>query len=324
VKVLLTGGAGFIGSHIAELLAKQGIPTVIVDNFSRGRVEYLDSIKDQLTIYKEDISSSGLLDIFLRERPTHVIHQAAQISVQYSMEKPLADARTNILGTLNLLECCRKFKVEKIVHASSAAVYGQQSGVLDEMATTQPQSGYGISKLASENYIQLYRDTYGLDYVILRYANVYGPRQNTGGDGSVTALFIDSLLRGKNPVIYGDGEQTRDFIFVEDIARANYLALFSPGSEILNISTNSSTTINRLLQELTEIIGADLKPTFAPNRPGDVKHSQLDNRKARAYLGWEPLFSLRKGLTETCAYFVKMQHHKKRTGVQTGRGELNG
>jgi len=309
VKVLLTGGAGFIGSHIAELLVEKGVPTVIVDNFSRGRTENLDNIKNQVTIVEEDISSPALIDIFDRERPTHVIHQTAQISVRYSIENPLADAQTNILGTLNLLECCRKYKVEKIVYASSAAVYGQQNGILDEMATVKPASSYGISKITSEKYIQLYGDIDGLNYVILRYANVYGPRQSIQGDGSVTALFIDNLIRGKNPVIYGDGEQTRDFIFVKDVARANYLALFSPGSETLNISTNTATTIKQLLEELSGIIGINLKPTFAPNRPGDVRHSQLDNRKAQAYLGWEPLFSLRRGLIETCAYFV--QHYKK-------------
>lgn len=303
LKILLTGGAGFIGSHIAELLVEKGIPVVVVDNLSRGKLLNLKRVQEKLSIYKVDITSPALMHIFQREMPTHVIHQAAQVSVQNSLEKPLLDARTNILGTLNVLECCRLAGVQKVVYASSAAVYGRQEGSLDEGAAQQPKSAYGLSKLTGEKYLQMYREIYGIDYVILRYANVYGPRQSLQGEGGVIAIFIDRLLRGEKPVIYGDGEQTRDFVFVEDVARANLLALHSHGSEIVNIGTNTALTINQLLEELIRLTGIQTKPSYKPPRPGDLKHSRLANKKAQAFLGWSPQVSLPEGLAKTIAYY---------------------
>jgi UDP-glucose 4-epimerase len=209
-NVLITGGAGFIGSHIAELCLEKGHYTVILDNLSSGNVE---NVSKQAIFYKEDIRTRLLPDILVRENIDIVFHQAAQIDVQTSIKNPQADAAINIMGTINLLEACQRAGVKKVVYASSAALYGNPLYLpIDEKHLLQPLSGYGVSKQVPEQYLYLYSEIYGLDFTILRYANVYGPRQVVSGEVGVVAIFINALLAGKTPQIFGDGEQTRDFI----------------------------------------------------------------------------------------------------------------
>lgn len=223
MKVLVTGGAGFIGSHVVDCLIESGHETVVVDNLATGKASH---VHPKAKLYVTDIRSKELKEIVETEKPRVVIHQAAQVSVKRSVDEPLWDAEINILGTLNLLECCRAANVEKLIYASSAAVYGDPVYVgVDERHLIQPLSLYGVSKYTPELYIKVYHHLYGLNYTILRYANVYGPRQDSEGEGGVVSIFIDKLLKGEQPIIYGDGEQTRDFVYVTDVAQANVMAL---------------------------------------------------------------------------------------------------
>jgi UDP-glucose 4-epimerase len=305
LKVLVTGGAGFIGSHIVELLVKKRIPVVVIDNFSRGQANNLHHIRKKFVLYELDITSSKLISIMEKEKPTHVIHHAAQASVQASIHSPLFDAKANIIGTLNVLEACRQVGVHKIIFASSAAVYGRQEGSLTEQCPTLPSSPYGLSKLTGEQYVKLYKEKFGLDYAILRYANVYGPRQSLQGEGGVVSIFINRLLCGEQVSIFGDGTQTRDFVFVEDVAKANLLALVADGSVVANISTNTAISICDLYKKLVDIIGFNSKLVYEPFRTGDLKSSQLANEKAKQYLGWQPRFMIGQGLVKTITYYEK-------------------
>ncbi|SDF79661.1 UDP-glucose 4-epimerase [Thermoanaerobacter thermohydrosulfuricus] len=233
-----------------------------------------------------------------------MIHQAAQIDVQKSIDNPVFDAKVNIQGTVNLLECCRKSGVKKIVYASSAAVYGDPEYLpIDEKHKVNPISYYGISKHTPEYYFEIYRQLYGLKYTILRHANGYGIRQDPKGEGGVISIFIDKMLKGERPVIFGDGNQTRDFVYVKDVAKANLLALEKGDNEIINISTNKPTTINELVDIVNKIMGTSLKPVYAEPRKGDIVHSYLDNKKALEVLEWKPEYNLEEGLKETIEYY---------------------
>ncbi|GAB7389271.1 SDR family oxidoreductase [Bacillaceae bacterium] len=301
MKILVTGGAGFIGSHIVEKLVEQQHEVIVVDTLLTGKEEF---IHPKAFFYKVNITAKELEEVFAIERPNAVIHQAAQIDVQRSLREPWYDAQVNILGTINLLECCRKYHVEKIIYASSAAVYGDPQYLpLDEQHAINPMSFYGISKHTPEHYIQAYARLYGLKYTILRYANVYGPRQDPKGEGGVISIFIDNLLRDERPVIYGDGEQTRDFVYVSDVAAANVAALTLGDDEIINISCNQQTSINELFSMLTSIMGKEMEPIYREPRPGDILHSYLDNSKALLKLNWKPRYTLRDGLQATVQYY---------------------
>ncbi|MBF7081620.1 SDR family oxidoreductase [Desulfallas sp. Bu1-1] len=304
MRVLVTGGAGFIGSHIVDALVARGARTAVLDNLSTGRFENIDP---RVNFYKGDLRDENFVRDTLRaERPDYVIHQAAQIDVQASIDDPATDAAVNITGAINLLEACRACGVKKIIYASSAAVYGNPRYLpVDEEHPLQPLSGYGISKHTVEHYLAVYRALYGLDYTVLRYANVYGPRQDATGEGGVVAIFTDRLLRGERPQIYGDGKQTRDFIFVGDVVEANLAALTRGSGGIYNVSTGMPTSVNELFETLREITGSDVTPEYHPPRPGDIKHSYLDEKAAAAGLNWRAARGLAEGLQETVKFYRK-------------------
>lgn len=305
MNILVTGGAGFIGSNIVDKLLELGYKVVVVDNLSTGKEE---NINNCAYFYKLDINSVKLERVFSREKITHVIHHAAQIDVQRSVDDPLFDAANNVMGTINLLECCRRFGVEKFIYASSAAVYGEPEYLpIDEAHPIKAMSPYGVSKHIPEHYIEMYHQLYGLKYTILRYANAYGPRQDPKGEGGVIAIFVDRMLARENPVIYGDGEQTRDFIYVEDIVEANVRALMAGDNELVNISCHTRDSVNDVYRIINGFLNFELKARYEKERKGDIRHSYLDNSKAKKVLDWTPQYNLRQGLTRTIAYYARMR-----------------
>lgn len=306
MKVLVTGGAGFIGSHVVDRLLREGYRVVAVDDLSTGRREQVDR---RATFYHLDVAGEELGAVMERERPDYVIHQAAQARAGQALADPVQDGRVNILGTVNLLQACARLGVRKVVYASSAAVYGEPRYLpLDEGHDRCPSSFYGISKLAGEMYVRAFWELHGLPYTILRYSNVYGPRQDALGEGGVVAIFIHRLLRGERPVVHGDGEQTRDFVYVEDVAEANLLALSRGDGQVVNISTGKACSVNRLLAMLNEVVKEETvegpDPVHGPPRPGDIVHSCLDNRLAVKVLGWRPLHGLGDGLRKTVEFYL--------------------
>lgn len=300
-KILITGGAGFIGSHIVDKLIENGEKVIVVDNLSTGKIE---NINDKAIFYKVDITDEKINMIFEKEKPDYVIHQAAQINVNNSIKDPLNDAKINVLGTINLLENCRKFKVKKIIYASSAAVYGHPKYLgIDEKHKINPISFYGISKYTPEEYIQTYNELYGLDYTILRYANVYGPRQSYIGEGGIIPIFINKIISKEQLVIFGDGKQTRDFIFVKDVVDANILSVKKGFNRVLNIGTGNSTSINELYFIMNEIMGSKIKPIYGEERIGDIKENYFNCVLAKSVLGWEAQYTLKDGLRETIVFY---------------------
>lgn len=302
MNLLVTGGAGFIGSHIVDALLGEGHEVGVLDNLSAGGSHHLNA---SARFLQADILSPEAAKFVREFRPEAVIHHAAQIDVQTSLKQPLLDAQVNILGTIAILELCRELGVRKFVYASSAAVYGSPRYLpVDEKHPLQPLSFYGISKHTPEHYIEAYSALHGLGYTILRYANVYGIRQDPKGEGGVVSIFVDRLLNGKTPVIFGDGEQTRDFIYVKDVVSANLAAVRQTGSGLYNVGRNEQTSVNELLRTMCDLLGRPFAPEYREPRAGDILHSCLDNRAAMAELGWKPQYGLREGLKETCDYYA--------------------
>lgn len=298
MKVLVTGGAGFIGSHIVDQLLAEGHQVVVVDDLSTGS---LDNVNPQASFVRLSVLDGELLELFAREKFDAALHLAAQTIVGSSLEHPDIDARVNVLGTLQVLEGCRQHGVERIIFASSAAVYGDVAELpVPEEAPGQPASFYGLSKLTAERYIQMYHALYGLNYLILRYANVYGERQGDRGEGGVVSIFAGCLCRNNRLNIYGDGGQTRDFVYVGDVAAANVAAVTTPQTNrILNISSQTETSVNELAALFAEIAGEAACPAYHPARSGDILRSTLRNREACAALDWQPRIGLREGLERT-------------------------
>ena len=299
LRVLITGGAGFIGSHVVRACIKAGHEVLVIDNLVRGRKENLpvrvEFCRLDIAVEKE---YEALKQVFRSFQPEAVIHLAAQVDVQVSLKQPLVDASVNILGLLRVLEACRAIGA-KVVYASSAAVYGQPVSLpITEDHPVAALSPYGLSKYMGEMYLKLYEQQYGLNFTILRYANVYGPGQDSTGEGGVVAIFTDRMSNGNAPVIYGDGKQTRDFVYVKDVARANLLALNKGRGETINISTGMQTSVSELLAQLAGILKWAGGTIYAPARPGDIYASCLANQKAKRILGWQPRYELKEGLED--------------------------
>jgi len=298
MKVLVTGGAGFIGSHVVEKLLKEQCEVVIIDNLSTGLQE---NINAAAKFIKLDIRSNQILQVFTEEKFDYVIHLAAQTMVHKSLEMPDYDCDINISGTVNILEACRKTNVKRIVFASTAAAYGNVTTLpVVESAPKVPTSFYGLSKVTCENYLALYSQIYGLEYVALRYANVYGERQGDGGEGGVVSIFARKIHQGEPLFIFGDGTQTRDFIYVGDIANANYQSLLTVHkNNVYNISTQTETSVNDLMTVMGKVAGKEVAKVYGDLREGDIYKSILSNDAAQQKLNWHPRTTLLDGLAKT-------------------------
>lgn len=301
---MVTGGAGFIGSHIVDRYINEGNEVIIIDDLSTGKKE---NINPQARFHHIDIRDKGMEAIFEKERPEIVNHHAAQMDVRRSTENPAFDADVNIIGTINLLENSVKYGVKRFIFASSGgAIYGEQKDFpAGEEHQQFPLSPYGVSKLAGEKYIHYYSKNFGLRYISLRYSNVYGPRQNPEGEAGVVAIFIGRLLKGKEPVINGDGGQTRDYVYVDDVVEANISATRSETEGSFNIGTGIETSVNKILSNLIDITKVDIKGIHGPPKKGEQRISVLDCSKAIKSLGWKPKVTLEDGLRRTVLYFKK-------------------
>jgi UDP-glucose 4-epimerase len=302
MKVLVTGGAGFIGSHVVDQFLAAGHEVVIVDNLSTGRER---NINPSAHFYRMDIRDPELIKILEQEKPEVVDHHAAQMDVRRSVVDPIYDADVNILGTLNLLEACRKTGVRKVVYISSGgAAYGEPVYLpCDEKHPIDPLCPYGVTKHTVEHYLFLYQSLYGLDYAVLRYPNVYGPRQDPHGEAGVVAIFTGLMLQGKPVTIFGSGEQERDFVLVTDCARANRMVAALGPSGIFNLGCGAGTTINQIFNALKLIIGYPEAANYGPGKAGETFKIYLDAQRAGRELGWEPTYSLVDGLAKTVEYF---------------------
>ncbi len=302
MKVLVTGGAGFIGSHLVDAYLKGGNRVVIVDDLSSGKEE---NINKQAKFYKMNIGDPSLEEIFEKEKIEVVNHHAAQIDVRKSVANPIFDARINILGTLNILENCKRFKVEKVVFASSGGViYGECKDIAPrENFPPGPLSPYGVSKLACEYYLYYYGETCGLNYVIFRYGNVYGPRQDPYGEAGVVAIFSEEMLQDKEVNIFGDGKQMRDYVYVGDVVRANLACLGKGCNEIFNIGTGRTISVNQLFEQIKEILNYKKEAIYKSPRAGELFKSCLDVTKAKNLLNWKAEVDFQEGLKQTIAWF---------------------
>lgn len=316
MKILITGGAGFIASHIADTYIKHGHRVVIIDNLSSGRKEF---INPRAKFYKVDIrDEKNVKKIISSEKPDIINHHAAQISVRESVKDPVNDAEINILGLLNLLESARINSVRKIIFASSGGVvYGEAEKIPTKENYTPlvPLSPYGVTKLSSEYYLHYYYKTYGMSYVALRYSNVYGPRQNPHGEAGVVAIFTLKLLTNEQPIINGDGKQTRDYIYVGDIAEINRITLETEKTGLFNVGTGIETNVIDIFRRISGILKSQIKPKFGSLKEGEQKRSCLDTSNTQKKLNWKSKVNLDDGLKETIRYFQKVcgiiDHYKK-------------
>lgn len=303
MKILVTGGAGFIGSHVVDLYLQEGHDVIVLDDLSTGR---RSNLNPNARFYEMDIRDPAVREVFEQERPEVVNHHAAQMDVRKSIHDPLFDADVNILGSLRLIELAREFSIERFVYISSGgAAYGEPEYVpCDEAHPVNPICQYGASKHTVEHYLYMYGINYGLKYCVLRYPNVYGPRQDPLGEAGVVAIFIGQMLEGKQVVINGDGEQQRDFVYVGDCARANLAALgMSSSGEIFNIGCGRGTSINEIFTQLRDLTDYPHTPVHGPPILGETRRIFLDADKARRELGWQPQTRLQGGLAATVDYF---------------------
>jgi len=307
MRIIVTGGAGFIGSHVVDAYLAEGHELLVLDSLwehGGGRREHVPT---SVAFVQMDIRDPGLAAIFREFKPEIVNHHAAQHSVAIGSRDPRYDADVNVMGLLNVLEAARGCGARKVIFASSAATYGTpQSLPVDENAPQRPQSPYGITKMVAEHYLRFYRAEYGLDFTALRYGNVYGPRQDPNGEAGVIAIFIARFLRKEGVRIDWDGEQTRDYVYVGDVARANLLALERGSGGCYCIGTGIRTSVNALYEALVEISGFRAPVTRAPRRPGDARDIQYDVRLAATELGWTPRTSLADGMRATYDYFARL------------------
>jgi len=306
MKILVTGGAGFIGSHVVDRYVSLGHTVIVVDNLSTGKRENLNS---KAHFYEVDIRSAELENILIKERPDVVNHHAAQISVPFSVKEPMEDCDINAKGFLNILECCRKHPVKKVIFISSGgAIYGEATEYpTSETYTPLPLSPYAIHKYVSELYLHYYHTAFGIPFTILRYANVYGPRQIATSEAGVVSIFIETLLAQKRPYLYAYPENpdgmVRDYVYVKDVAYANELALQKATNDMVNIGTGVETKTGELLREICRQMNYRYEPHLAEPRPGDIRQSCLVINKAKKVLKWEPEYCLTTGLRETIEWF---------------------
>lgn len=306
-KILVTGGAGFIGSHLVDSLIEKKFKVVIVDNLTSGDIR---NVNKKANFYKVDICSSKARDIIFKEKPLVIFHLAAFTNVRDSIKNPQKDYRVNVLGSLNIIEAfltVNRKRLDKaffIFSSSGGAIYGDALHIpTSETYPPHPLSPYGINKLTVENYLDFYYKVYGLRYTALRYSNVYGPRQNTKGEAGVVAIFLDRLIHNRKPIIFGDGSQTRDFVYVGDVVKANLNALKFKKLGIFNIGTARETSIYSLFSLIKKITKIKSNPIYKPPFKGEVTRSCLDYRKARRLLGWSPKISLEKGIKITFEWY---------------------
>lgn len=302
MRILVTGGAGFIGSHVVDAYIAAGHEVAVVDDLSTGRRENLNP---QATFYEMDIRDEALAEVFEQERPEIVNHHAAQMAVLRSMRDPQFDADVNILGSLNVVECAKAYGTEKVIFISSGgAIYGEPVELpCTETHPVYPLSPYGATKYAFEKYLHVYQYNYEIDYTVLRYGNVYGPRQDPYGEAGVIAIFTQKMLEGDQPVINGTGEQERDFVYVADIVRANVIALEAGSGREYNIGSGHGTSVNEIAALLKEFTGYEGEIVHGPEKAGEVFRTYLDVTRAKEELAWEPEIDLRQGLAKTVAYF---------------------
>lgn len=301
MKILVTGGAGFIGSHVVDQFIEAGHDVVVVDNLSTGREKNLNP---KARFYRVDIRDPELRKVFEIEKPEVVDHHAAQMNVRRSVADPIYDADVNVRGSVHLLELCREYGVRKMIYISSGgAVYGEPVYLpCDEEHPVRPLCPYGLTKYAFELYLYIYQQNYGIDYTVFRYPNVYGPRQDPLGEAGVIAIFTGQMLRGEPVTIYGTGDQVRDCVHVNDCARANMLALESGSGRVYNLGSGKGTTVNELFQRLKAITGYSGMPNYAPAKLGETFKIYLNAQRAKEELGWVPTISLEEGLRNTVEY----------------------
>lgn len=306
-RAVVTGGAGFIGSNLVDRLVDDGSDVLVLDDLSSGSLGNLRDARARgnVTIHQIDVSDNDVVGLVRDFRPDSVFHLAAQIDVRRSVTDPAYDARINVLGTVNMLEAARHSDAERFVFASSGgAQFGDTFNIpTPETEDRRPSSPYGVSKYVVEEYFKYYEDTYDLDFMSLGFANVYGPRQDPNGEAGVVAIFAEALLAGRNPTIYGDGMQTRDFVYVEDVTDAMVRAARIGGGRYVNIGTGRETSVLKLLEVIVEIVGADIAPIMAAPRKGEQMRSCLDPSLARELLAWEAWTPLEEGIEQTIGWF---------------------
>ena len=305
MRILVTGGAGFIGSHVVDRFVADGHEVGVLDNLSTGFEEF---VHPKAIFFAVDLRDGGAVDRVLVDfQPEIIDHHAAQIDVRRSVLDPMFDAETNILGSLNLLQSAASHGVRKIVYASTGgALYGEARHLpADENHPINPESPYGVSKHTVEHYIYLYRVLEGINFTILRYPNVYGPRQNPHGEAGVNAIFIGLMSQGKQPVIFGDGEQVRDYLFVEDVCAANALALDKGSGEILNVGWGLGVSVNEIFTTLKKLLDFPGEARHEEKRPGEIEKIYLDASLAKRVLGWEPLVDFEEGLRRTLEWYAR-------------------
>lgn len=311
MRILVTGGAGFIGSHLTRRLLQADHEVVVLDNLTTGLRE---NIPPQAEFVSMDICDDGLAAVVANGRFDAIVHLAAQTMVDASIREPAYDAQVNIQGTVNVLEAARQGQVKRIVFASTAASYGDVSTdqlPIKELQPLQPLSFYGLSKVTVERYLALYQQCFGLDYVVLRFANVYGERQGDGGEGGVISIFTRRLAAGQGITVYGDGSQTRDFVYAGDVAAGICAALATANKNTAyNISTQTEVSLLDLIRTLGEVAGREITPAYAPPRAGDIDRSVLSHEKAANGMDWQPQVSLREGLRRTYQDFCQRSENK--------------